>query len=112
MDDLIDSMKSLNNHCPYDEFENLIRYIKQCESANNSNFETIANQMRNVIKFYSEKINFNPEHYIFTDEYKYMFNIRTILDKYWDTVRDHPLNFQLQISYALNFFKSICNYVS
>lgn len=112
MDDLVDSMKSLDGHCPYDEYVNLIGYIQKCETATHATAKKIAEDIREPIKLYTEKVDLTPENFLFTAEYKHIFNIRNLLDRYWDTLRDHPHNYTEQISCALAFFRSVRDYVT
>lgn len=112
MDDLIESLGSLNNHCPYDEYENLIAYIHICETATRENAEVVAKEIYGPIKTYTEKIDLNPENFVGTKEYESIVKIRKLLDRYWETLQSKPLDHVEQIYCALAFFRSINEYIS
>jgi hypothetical protein len=113
MDELIESMNCLSGHCPYDEYENLVKYIQLCESATIYNAYAIAKEIYRPIRSYTENIDLNPENYRFSQtDYNYITEIRKNLQDYWNAVNNFPTDYILQIRYALAYFKSINNYIS
>ena len=114
MDELLENFKNVETHCSYEEYENLVGTVNMCETAlvTGKNLREVAEQVREINKRYETNVDLNPNNYLFTDEYKYIFNIRYILDTYWNTLRDHPSDYASQIRQSLNFYKEIISYLN
>lgn len=114
MEELLENLRKTTTHCSEEEYDNLLGYIKLCETSlgKGRDIEGTAERVRQVNKFYFEKINLDPEYYKFTEDYSYIFEIRTIFDKYWDTLRDFPHNYIKQIQLSLDIYKKIDYYVN